>query len=642
MKAIPRILLALFLLPALYLGGGAAPVFAQGGQTTIVRSGGTLPACSASPNGQLFALTGTGAGLYFCPAAGGSWQFLLVPANTTAVTHQWISAYNSSTGAFSQSQPAAGDISGLATSATTDTTNASNITSGTLSHDRLPTLLSGDIPNNAANTSGNAATATALAGSPTQCSGNNFSTGITSSGNANCAQPGYSQISGTPTLEYQTAQQSGVAQTQRGVYNFLAPLVVSDNASNGSTDVTCANCLNVANNAQGANQIISGGMVEWTGNYNFTIGTATYTIAGTSYTSSLTNLTLATPDATKDRIDTIAVDNTGVVVVLQGDPADTPLAPTVDPATQLELSFVYVTANSSAPSLVTRNDIYHSNTEWTTSRSGTVFTLASTNNPYDTTVDVEATNATLNSWVQFQTPSGTVDLGTVNALVFYIRSKATWNAARNLSISWRSSGATKGSTVVLRDGTFGFSSSLTGSYQQISIPTSLFGISGVAVNNVRMTVSGSGSTTIGFYLDDVTLQAGVATTSLPNGIMIFRGAWSSSTAYQANDVVTNSGANFVALLPGTNNNPVSATSFWARLSAAVPSFSDAEVPGGALNGSNTAFTLAHAPSPAGSLALALNGVILKAGGVDYTLSGTGITMAGAPASVDALLAWYRY
>lgn len=48
----------------------------------------------------------------------------------------------------------------FAASATTNTTNASNITSGTLPHAQLPALVSGDIPNNAASTTGNAATAT--------------------------------------------------------------------------------------------------------------------------------------------------------------------------------------------------------------------------------------------------------------------------------------------------------------------------------------------------------------------------------------------------------------------------------------------------------------------------------------------------
>jgi len=49
-------------------------------------------------------------------------------------------------------------------------------------------------------TTGNAATATALASTPAQCSGGQYSTGVAASGNANCAQVAYSQVSGAPTI----------------------------------------------------------------------------------------------------------------------------------------------------------------------------------------------------------------------------------------------------------------------------------------------------------------------------------------------------------------------------------------------------------------------------------------------------------
>lgn len=75
-------------------------------------------------------------------------------------------------------------------------------------------------------------------------------------------------------------------------------------------------------------------------------------------------------------------------------------------------------------------------------------------------------------------------------------------------------------------------------------------------------------------------------------------------------------------------------------------YSDAEVPGGTVNGANATFTLAAAPSPAASLLLHRNG-LLQTAGIDYTLAGNTITfLAGAiPQSTptpDGLIAWYRH
>ncbi len=71
-------------------------------------------------------------------------------------------------------------------------------------------------------------------------------------------------------------------------------------------------------------------------------------------------------------------------------------------------------------------------------------------------------------------------------------------------------------------------------------------------------------------------------------------------------------------------------------------FVDSEIPGGSIDGVNSTFTLVNAPSPASSLMLTRNGILLLAG-QDYSLSSSTLTfLNGArPVSGDALLASYR-
>jgi len=86
-------------------------------------------------------------------------------------------------------------------------------------------LTSADIPNNAANTSGNAATATALAATPTQCSSPQFATGIAASGNANCAEPA------NTTGNSATATALAATPTQCSGSQFAIGIAASGNAN---------------------------------------------------------------------------------------------------------------------------------------------------------------------------------------------------------------------------------------------------------------------------------------------------------------------------------------------------------------------------------------------------------------------------
>ena len=89
-------------------------------------------------------------------------------------------------------------------------------------------------------------------------------------------------------------------------------------------------------------------------------------------------------------------------------------------------------------------------------------------------------------------------------------------------------------------------------------------------------------------------------------------------------------------------NGGSAVTASATLPSTALNMSTNETPTGALNGSNTTFTLAHSPA-ASSLCFYLNGQLLRPGAsYDYTVSGATVTMNYAPASVDYVSAGYFY
>jgi hypothetical protein len=256
-------------------------------------------------------------------------------------------------------------------------------------------------------------------------------------------------------------------------------------------------------------QIISGGGVACELNdcstLGFIVSAATYTINGTQYTSAQTTLTLGTADPSFDRIDVIALDDTGSAVVVPGTAAASPQQPTVDPASQVFDTFIYVPAGATAPSFTTEN-VYLENTEWTssTNSSGTI-NLASTSNPFAGTKDIEGTAAANGNQFTLVRPGGSEDLSGFTSLVFQIRSKAAWPNQKALSIFWQNGTTSVGTSIALKTGVLGFNSSVTGGYQQIVIPIANFGTGSNHADRVRFAVSGGGAN-IGFYVDNVVLM----------------------------------------------------------------------------------------------------------------------------------------
>lgn len=82
---------------------------------------------------------------------------------------------------------------------------------------------------------------------------------------------------------------------------------------------------------------------------------------------------------------------------------------------------------------------------------------------------------------------------------------------------------------------------------------------------------------------------------------------------------------------------------WSVIGAYTGNPIRAESPSGTIDGANKTFTLAHAPSPASSLILFLNGEFMVQG-TDYTLSSVTITMddGSIPVANDLLTAYYAY
>ncbi|HEX4134157.1 MAG TPA: hypothetical protein VHY84_06005 [Bryobacteraceae bacterium] len=175
------------------------------------------------------------------PAPSGTGAVVVNSGVASAVVVSGDGTLNPATGALTVRSTNGSSFATVATSG-----SANDLTTGTLPHARLPVLLSGDIPANAANTSGSAATATALASTPALCPVGSYTLGINVMGNAqSCTTlPTFPTgtivgTSDTQTLTNKTLD--GVSPTIMGYVDATSSIQTQLNGKASSTGSTSVN-----------------------------------------------------------------------------------------------------------------------------------------------------------------------------------------------------------------------------------------------------------------------------------------------------------------------------------------------------------------------------------------------------------------
>lgn len=137
-------------------------------------------------------------------------------------------------------------------------------------------------------------------------------------------------------------------------------------ANNPSSINPYATIADLTSGVSGGNLLISGS-AAWSGtDLDFDVTALEYLIAGVTYNTAPTTVTLAVGDPTNPRFDAIVADDTGTVSVITGTPAVTPITPSIG-ENQVLVQYVLVGAGATTPTITTEY-IYREGsplTDWT-------------------------------------------------------------------------------------------------------------------------------------------------------------------------------------------------------------------------------------------------------------------------------------
>lgn len=333
--------------------------------------------------------------------------------------------------------------------------------------------------------------------------------------------------------------------------NTNGNLLSSD--SNGNSSWISEQDLTLWSLVVTGNKLLSGG-ASYVSGLTFSITQLTYIINGVIYeipTASF--VTLNTGDVFYDRIDVIVADISGNTSVVEGTPSANPEKPDIDEATQVEVTFVSIPANSSTPD-ISLLLIYDENTgyptEWLFStNNATRIKSNSTNQSYSGTKSIEVSGVTSTTSFLNLTPSSQIDTSQYSTIQFAIKNRIPNATTNQLRFSFLNVGGSQiGSLVIMNAantaGYIQYSSSNTSTWQLISIPLWKFGLTNTIVNSLKIQFVNTSTNQSNLFLDKIQLVEGIVDAPPTNSWLNMKGDTTTIiTAPSPNATLTISGGN---------------------------------------------------------------------------------------------------
>lgn len=251
--------------------------------------------------------------------------------------------------------------------------------------------------------------------------------------------------------------------------------------------------------------IVEGGIITWLYGLTYSLCLTKYYINGVFYTCPATIFTLDAADLTNPRIDLPVVNINSALEIIKGTPAENPLQPSIDVASQLELPFILLPANATQPSGVTNALVYDENIEWSHSVSGVVVDFDNTTSPFHgskcASVGTIGNNDTISFLAEY--PLNMEDFETLS---LFLKLKSVASTKNAVYVQFRLAGV-----AVTQELPINWNINDITNWQGIAMKLSDFTFNNVQFDSIRLRWSRVQGTIehAGFYLDYIKLQAGI-------------------------------------------------------------------------------------------------------------------------------------